>query len=54
MKSQLFVGNLSTTTEEADLRNAFCRFGELLTSKMVRVGEARDRGDVIIRSGELP
>lgn len=55
MKSRLFVGNLSASTEEAELREAFSPYGELMTLKIVRDRDtslSRGFGFVEFRSGD--
>ncbi|MBN1608578.1 MAG: RNA-binding protein [Polyangiaceae bacterium] len=55
MKNRLFVGNLSVSTEELDLRNAFSPFGELLSLTLVRdreTSQSRGFGFIEFRSSD--
>ena len=55
MKNKLFIGNLSLSTEEPDLRNAFSPYGELLSLTIVRdreTSQSRGFGFVEFRSGD--
>jgi RNA recognition motif-containing protein len=55
MKNKLFVGNLSLSTEEPDLGNAFSPYGELVSLTIVRdrdTSQSRGFGFVEFRSGD--
>jgi RNA recognition motif-containing protein len=55
MKNKLFVGNLSVSTEESDLRNVFSPYGELLSLTVVRdreTSQSRGFGFVEFRSSD--
>ena len=55
MKSKLFVGNLAVSLEEAELREAFSQYGEILTVKIVRdreTSQSRGFGFVEYRTAE--
>ena len=55
MKSKLFVGNLAVSLEEAELREAFSQYGEILAVKIVRdreTSQSRGFGFVEYRTGD--